>query len=102
MSTTISTLSTLAGDVLPGIVSALPDPAPQQPPGTEGITTILGWAKWVGLVAAILAFIFAGIMMMFKSRRGEGGENVATLGWVTAGIIVVGSATALVGFLSGA
>ena len=102
MSTAISTITALAGDVAPGVLVALPDPAPQQPPGTEAISTVLGWAKWVGLVAAILGFIFAGIMMMFKSRRGEGGENVATLGWITAGIIVVGSATALVGFLSGA
>lgn len=93
----MNTLTTL----YTGLVSALPDPAPVQPPGTEGFVTILGWAKWVGLVAAILAIIVGGMMMMFNARRGEGGENVARIGWVLAGVILIGSATALVGFISG-
>src|SRR5690625_1598601 len=82
-------------------VTALPDPDPLQPPGTEGLTSILGWARWVALAVCILGLFAAGALMAVSSRRGEGGEHVGKIGMALAGVIVISAAVALVGFLAG-
>lgn len=82
--------------------AALPDPAPIQPPGTEGIATVLGWAKWIGLVVAIFGIIIVAIIMSVNSRRGEGAQNVGTLGFIFMAVVLIGASTALIGFISGA
>ncbi len=79
----------------------LPDPAPVQPPGTQGFVSVMGWAKWVALAVCILALFAAGAMMSINSRRGEGGEHVGKIGMALAGVIVISAAAALVGFLVG-
>jgi hypothetical protein len=43
--------------------------------------------------------IIAGASMAVQHRHGPGGEHAARLGWVAAGCVVVGSASALVGAL---
>ena len=76
-----------------------PDPAPVQPPGTDGFVTIMGWVKWVALAVCIIGLIVAGAMMAVQSRRGEGGEHVGKIGMALAGVIVISAAATLVGFL---
>lgn len=72
---TIFTASnTLAALVPMDVLAGLPDPDPVQPPGTEGLTDIMGWARWVALVVCILGLFAAGAIMAVSSRRGEGGE----------------------------
>ena len=95
----ISTAGDLA--VLASTQAGLPDPAPIQPPGTEGLTAILGWARWVALAVCILGLFAAGALMAVSSRRGEGGEHVGKIGMALAGVIVISAAVALVGFLAG-
>lgn len=97
-------LSTAGVDILNALgpqLAALPDPAPVAPPGFEAVGTILAWAKWVGLIAAILSLIAVAVMFMFNSRRGEGGEHVKTFVSILVGVMIIGAATALVGFISG-
>lgn len=91
-------LYSIAGSVLAGI----PDPAPVQPPGTEGLLSIMGWAKWVALAICVVGLIVAGAMMAIQSRRGEGGEHAGKIGMALGGVIVISAAGALVGFLMGA
>jgi hypothetical protein len=83
------------------VLVALPDPSPLAPPGFEAVGTILAWAKWVGLIAAILALIAVAVTFMFNSRRGEGGEHVKTFVGILVGVMIIGAATAIVGFISG-
>ena len=86
--------------ILTSIIAAVPDPGQgQQPPGSEGIVKILGWAAWVAVVICVLGVLIAGATMAIQHRRGEGGESMARLGWVLGGVIVIGSASALVGAL---
>jgi hypothetical protein len=85
----------------PVIAAGLPDPEPVAPPGFEAVGTILAWAKWVGLIAAILSLIAVAVMFMFNSRRGEGGEHIKTFVSILVGVMIIGAATALVGFISG-
>ncbi len=99
---TIMAVGNLAAAIPLDVFAALPNPDPIQPPGTEGLTVILGWAKWVALTVCILGLFAAGAMMAVQSRRGEGGEHVGKIGMALAGVIVISAAVALVGFLAGA
>ena len=67
------------------------------PPGSEGLVTIVNWVAWVAVALCVVGVIVAGIGMLFAGRRGEGGEQASKLGWVLAGSIVIGGASALVG-----
>lgn len=88
--------------VLADVATAIPDPAPIQPPGTEGIASIMGWVKWIALAICIIGLIVAGAMMAIQSRRGEGGEHAGKIGMALGGVIVISAAGGLVGFLMGA
>jgi hypothetical protein len=81
---------------------ALPDPAPVMPPGFEGVTKILGIAKWVALIVAVLALIGLGAVIGINGRRGEGGEHVKSFVLILAGVLVISASTTLVGFIAGA
>ncbi len=98
----ILAVTSAAHGLLLRIAAALPDPDPVAPPGFEAVGTILGWAKWAGLIAAILALVGLGVAFMVSSRRGEGGDHIRTFIGILVGVIIIGAATALVGFISGA
>lgn len=100
MNTLLVATSALS-DVLVAVSTQLPNPDPVQPPGTEAINDVLGWAKWIALAVCILGLFAAGAMMSISSRRGEGGEHVGRIGWALGGVIVISAAVALVGFLAG-
>ena len=93
------TIAQAATDVVALVPLQVPDPNPVQPPGTEGFTSIMGWAKWVALAVCVLGLIAAGALMAIQSRRGEGGEHVGRIGMALGGVIVISAAGALVGFL---
>lgn len=92
------TQATAAGHWL--AAGGVPNPAPIQPPGTGGISTLLGWLRWVGLAVCVAGLMAAGAMMSIQSHRGEGGQHVARIGMGLGGVIVIGAAASLVGFLA--
>lgn len=83
-------------------VAALPNPEPQPIPGFEGVTTILAWLKWGGLILGIGALVSLGVMFMINSRRGEGGEHVGRGAAILGGVLLIGASGFIVGTLSGA
>ena len=85
--------------MLAKFIPALLPMAGVQPPGTQGINTIISWVTWIAFSICILGVIIAGAVMAIGQRRGEGGEHAARLGWVLAACVVIGSASALVGAL---
>lgn len=93
------TIAQAATDFVALVPLQVPNPDPVQPPGTEGFTSIMGWAKWVALAVCVLGLIAAGALMAIQSRRGEGGEHVGKIGMALGGVIVISAAGALVGFL---
>lgn len=98
MSTTLSTLSTLNG-LRAGGTTRLADIAPvtgTQPPGTEGVMTLLGYVLWGVTIAGVLGVMICAGKMNINHRRGEAAEAAGALGWVMAGCILAGSASALV------
>lgn len=74
------------------VQAAAPTPGQVQPPGTEGLTTMLGWGGWLVSFVCVAGILIVAAMMALKHRRGEGGgEAMGALGWVL-GACVLGSA----------
>jgi hypothetical protein len=72
--------------------AAAPTPGQVQPPGTQGLTTMLGWGGWLVSFVCVAGILIVAAMMALKHRRGEGGgEAMGSLGWVL-GACVLGSA----------
>lgn len=84
------------------LAASIPNPGPIQPPGTEGLVSIMGWVKWIALAVCIIGLVVAGALMAVNSRRGEGGEHMGKIAMALGGVIVISAAGALVGFLMGA
>lgn len=83
-----------------GHLAAPPNPGHgKKPPGIGGFTTILAWAAWIGFAVCVLGVIITGATMAISHRRHEGGEHMARLGYVFAGCVLIGGASALVGAL---
>lgn len=98
------TLLSTAQDTASHVILAANVPNPGNgtaPPGVgEKFQQIMGWAKWIALGIAVLAFIVTGAKMGINQRRGEGGEVLGNLGMTSAGVCVITGAFALVGFLA--
>lgn len=75
-------------------------PMANLPDGVENkVNTVVDWVTAIAISVCILGVIIAGAMMAIGQRRGEGGEHAARLGWVLAGCIVIGTASAVVNAL---
>lgn len=97
MSTVLTALST-ANDTLVLAVGIQP-PGSVQPPGTEGLLTVLGWLAWVVTLAAIGGVFLVAGKMAVSHRRGEGSEAVGQLGWVLGAAVLIGAAGPVVNAL---
>ncbi len=53
------------------IVPALPNPSPEQPPGTEGLVTILNWISWIVMVGGIAGFLISAGYLAFSAWTGR-------------------------------
>ncbi|MDK8658047.1 MULTISPECIES: hypothetical protein [Actinotignum] len=89
-------LSLVASRVISGVVPFI-EVTPTQPPGTEKITQILGYVAWgAGVLCLLGIFIVAG-KLAINARHGEGLEEAKGLLWVLAALVLIGSATSLIG-----
>ena len=94
-----TTTSLLASGRRSLLAADIPAPTSIQPPGTEGLTTILGWIAWGVTFLCVVGVFFVAGSMAFAHRRGEGSEAVGKLGWVMGACILGASATSLVNVL---
>lgn len=99
--TVLDTLVTAANDFAAIVLTQIPDPDPVQPPGTEGVTTIMSWLKWIGYAVVGGAIVVGGIMIAVSFRRGEGQDALPKILWPMAGAIVIGAGAAWVGIIAG-
>lgn len=101
MSVLVSTIPLAA--LLPHLAAGVPDPgAGSMPPGFGAFTTVMGWAKYIGLGIAVVGLIMLGVSLTISARRGEGGEIGGWLGRLLIGVIIISAAFTIVGFLVGA
>lgn len=81
------------------VLGEVANPSASQPPGTEKLSILLGWALWIVSFLGVLGvFITAGAMMV-AHRRGEGGETAGRLGWVLGGCVLAVAAGPLINML---
>ena len=66
------------------------------PPGSAGVTTILGYVMWIALVICVLSIIAIGAMLAVRIRRGDGEQLLGRLGIVLAAVILISGGTGLV------
>jgi len=65
---------------------------PQQPPGTEGLTTVIGWILWAATTLLFIYFIF-GLVQAGKARRQ--GDSIEAPLWPLVAGFLVGAASAI-------
>lgn len=65
-------------------------------PSSGNLTTILGYAAWIGLAIAAVAMVWLGVLIAASLRRGEGALHVGRLGLVLAGAVLISAAGSLV------
>ncbi|MFF2277928.1 hypothetical protein [Agromyces sp. NPDC058126] len=49
----------------------LPDPVPEQPPGTEGVTTFLNWLAWGAIACGVAGFLISCGILAFSAITGR-------------------------------
>jgi len=96
VSTVLTALGT-AKDTL--ILADINAPGSVQPPGTEGLLTVLGWFAWVVTLACIGGIFLVAGKMAVSHRRGEGSEAVGQLGWVMGACVLIAAAGPIVNVL---
>lgn len=84
MSTLLATLATY--------VVALPNPSPEQPPGTEGFITVLNWVSWIMIIGAIAGFIISAGYLAFAAWSGRETHGFKGIVLAIIAAILVGAA----------
>lgn len=57
--------------LMPESALALPDLNPEQPPGTEGFTTVLNWIVWGVIILGLAGFLCSAGYLAFASFSGR-------------------------------
>ncbi len=73
---------------------------PVQPPGTQGVSTIVNYTAWGCFLACLVGFIIAAATMAWKHHRGEEMSSMKGLGMSLIGTVLIGAASAIVGSVS--
>lgn len=63
-------------DLLPALdvltpLATVPNVTPEQPPGTEGLTTSLNWVAWFVIFAGVFGFLISAGMLVVSSVTGR-------------------------------
>jgi hypothetical protein len=89
---------------VPAVLAAVPNPAPQAPPGLTGpVTTLIAWGKWGVLICGVAGLLIcAGKMAIGHRNRATFAADGATgVPWVLGGLSLAAVASAIVSvFLS--
>jgi len=68
-----------------------------QPPGTQGIITVVNYVAWGAFAACLVGFVIAAATMAWKHHRGEEAASMKGLGMSLLGTVLIGAAGAIVG-----
>lgn len=65
-------------------------------PNAVHLSTLLGYAQWIGLVLAILSLVILGAIIASRMRAGEAMAQVGKIGWVLGGVILIAGGGSMV------
>ena len=92
------TLTSSVSSVIAGI-GDIPKPNGNPPKELQTqILNLLGWVLWLATAACVVGVLVTGARMAI-AYRGGGDANVAQLGWVLLGCVLIGTATSIVNAL---
>jgi type IV secretory pathway VirB2 component (pilin) len=88
----------------PAPAPAVPNPGPVVVPGlATPLNTVIGWGKWLAIIAGVIGLIACGVMMMVgrRNRHSFAADGAAGIPWVLGGLALVAISSGIVGvFLS--
>ena len=58
-------------EVATAITGVLPNPEPEQPPGTEGVSTLINWLAWGALILGLAGFLASAGYLAFAAFTGR-------------------------------
>ena len=82
------------------LADTVPNPGPLAPPGMEKPAgMLLGWMKWIGLVAGMVGFGMCALMMIVgrRNRSSMAVDGATGIPWVLAGLSLMTLSAGLVG-----
>ncbi|MFC7403434.1 hypothetical protein [Citricoccus sp. GCM10030269] len=53
------------------VYGVIPNPQPEQPPGTEGIMTLLNWVSWIVIILGVVGFLASAGSLVFAAFTGR-------------------------------
>lgn len=81
------------------VAGAVPDPAPQAPPGLAADTnTVLGWGKWGVLICGVAGLLICGGKMTIghRNRSSLAADGASGIPWVIGGLSLVAASAGIV------
>jgi hypothetical protein len=94
----VHVVDTIASSASSVLAVQAPVPGTDKPPFEKGIIKLLGWVLWIATAACVGGVLVTGAKMAM-AWRGGGDSNVAQLGWVLLGCVLLGTATSIVNAL---
>ncbi len=85
---------------LADLFAGVPNPGPVAPPGMEGpATQLLGWMKWVGIIAGLVGFGMCSLMMILgrRNRSNMAVDGASGIPWVLGGLSLMALSAGIVG-----
>ena len=79
---------------------AVPNPGPVAPPGMSApANQLLGWMKWVGIIAGMVGFGLCALMMILgrRNRSNMAVDGATGIPWVLGGLSLMALSAGLVG-----
>src|SRR5512146_620142 len=86
-------------DLVASAAVDVPNPAPIAPPGMDKpAAMLLGWMKWIGLIAGMVGFGICALMMIIgrRNRSSMAVDGAAGIPWVLAGLSLITLSSGLV------
>lgn len=65
-------------------------------PGSENLTTILGYVMWIALAICVMSLVGLGATLAIRHRSGEGVAVIGRVGIVLGAVVLISGASALV------
>lgn len=93
-------MSTLL-EVTTTVLGVLPNPQPEQPPGTEGVSTLINWLAWGALILGLAGFLCSAGYLVFAAFTGREIQGFKGLVIALIVCILVGAAGGIIATFTG-
>ena len=93
-------MSTLL-EITTTVLSVLPNPQPEQPPGTDGVSTLINWLAWGALILGLAGFLCSAGYLAFAAFTGREIQGFKGLVIALIVCVLVGAAGGIIATFTG-